>query len=63
MQYVSPGLVGILMLSEALVAAVSAAFWLGETLSVIQWVGVGVILTTGVLIGLFEGKSEPAATA
>ncbi|MGA0912867.1 MAG: DMT family transporter [Candidatus Puniceispirillaceae bacterium] len=62
MQYVSPGLVGILMLSEALVAAVSAAFWLGETLSVIQWVGVGVILTTGVLIGLFEGKSEPAAS-
>lgn len=63
MQYVSPGLVGILMLSEALVAAVSAAFWLGETLSLIQWVGVGVILTTGVLIGLFEGKSEPAASA
>ncbi|MDA0358229.1 MAG: EamA family transporter [Proteobacteria bacterium] len=63
MQYVSPGLVGILMLSEALVAAVSAAFWLDETLSLIQWVGVGVILTTGVLIGLFEGKSEPAASA
>jgi len=62
MQYVSPGLVGILMLSEALVAAVSAAFWLGETLSLTQWLGVGVILATGVLVGLFEGKSEPAAS-
>jgi len=57
MQYVSPGLVGILMLSEALVAAVSAAFWLGETLSSTQWIGVGAILTTGVFIGFYEGKA------
>jgi drug/metabolite transporter (DMT)-like permease len=57
MQYVSPGLVGILMLSEALVAAVSAAFWLGETLSSMQWIGVGAILTTGVFIGFYEGKA------
>ena len=57
MQYVSPGLVGILMLSEALVAAVSAAFWFGETLSSMQWIGVGAILTTGVFIGFYEGKA------
>ena len=57
MQYVSPGLVGILMLSEALVAAVSAAFWLGETLSSMQWIGGGAILTTGVFIGFYEGKA------
>ena len=64
MQYVSPGLVGILMLSEALVAAVSAAFWLGETLSSMQWIGVGAILTTGVFIGFYEGKAiKPAKTA
>ncbi|MDC1036254.1 EamA family transporter [Alphaproteobacteria bacterium] len=64
MQYVSPGLVGILMLSEALVAAVSAAFWLGETLSSTQWVGVGAILTTGVFIGFYEGKAlRPAKLA
>ena len=61
MQYVSPGLVGILMLSEALVAAVSAAFWLGETLSSTQWIGVGVILTTGVFIGFYEGKPAKLA--
>ena len=64
MQYVSPGLVGILMLSEALVAAVSAAFWLGETLSSMQWIGVGAILTTGVFIGFYEGKvAKPAKLA
>ena len=64
MQYVSPGLVGILMLSEALVAAVSAAFWLGETLSPTQWIGVGAILTTGVFIGFYEGKAlRPAKLA
>jgi len=45
------------MLSEALVAAVSAAFWLGETLSSMQWIGVGAILTTGVFIGFYEGKA------
>ncbi|MDA8649016.1 DMT family transporter [Alphaproteobacteria bacterium] len=64
MQYVSPGLVGILMLSEALVAAVSAAFWLGETLSSMQWIGVSAILTTGVFIGFYEGKAvRPAKPA
>ena len=64
MQYVSPGLVGILMLSEALVAAVSAAFWLGETLSSMQWIGVGAILATGVFIGFYEGKAiKPAKPA
>ena len=58
MQYVSPGLVGILMLSEALVAALSASVWLGEILAMTQWLGVITILATGVLIGLHEGKSE-----
>ena len=61
MQYVSPGLVGILMLSEALVAAVSAAYWLGETLAPTQWLGVGAILATGVFIGFYEGKSGKPA--
>ena len=61
MQYVSPGLVGILMLSEALVAAVSAAFWLGETLAPMQWIGVTAILATGVFIGFYEGKAVKSA--
>jgi drug/metabolite transporter (DMT)-like permease len=61
MHYVSPGLVGILMLSEASVAAVSAAFWLGETLSSTQWIGVGTVLTTGVFVGFYEGRSVKPA--
>jgi len=58
MQYVSPALVGILMLSEALVAALSAAIWLGETLSLSQWLGVITILITGVLIGFHESAAK-----
>ena len=61
MQYVSPGLVGVLMLSEAVVAALSAAFYLGEALTPPQWVGVSVILATGVFIGISEGGRRHAA--
>jgi len=56
MQYISPGLVGILMLSEALVAAVSAAWMLGEILTASQWAGVGLILATGAFVGVAEGR-------
>jgi drug/metabolite transporter (DMT)-like permease len=56
MQYVSPGLVGIFMLSEALVAALSAALFLGEALLPMQWAGVVMILATGVFVGVREGK-------
>jgi drug/metabolite transporter (DMT)-like permease len=56
MQYISPGLVGILMLSEALVAAVSAAWLLGEILTASQWAGVGLILATGAFVGVAEGR-------
>ena len=56
MQYISPGLVGILMLSEALVAAVSAAWLLGEILTSSQWTGVGLILATGAFVGFAEGR-------
>lgn len=56
MQYVSPGLVGIFMLSEALVAALSAALFLSEALLPMQWAGVVMILATGVFVGVREGK-------
>ena len=55
MQYVSPGLVGILMLSEVVVAAISASLFLGEILSNEQWLGVLIVLATGVFIGLSDG--------
>jgi len=60
MQYVSPGLVGILMLSEVLVAALSSWLFLDEALTLWQWVGVVAILGTGVFVGLTE-KPAPHA--
>ena len=58
MQYISPGLVGILMLSEALVAALTAAYFLGETLTQTQWFGVIFILATGAFVGISEGRNR-----
>ena len=54
MQYMSPGLVGILMLSEVLVAVISAVVFLGETLAAAQWVGILVILAAGVIVATAE---------
>ena len=58
MQYVSPGLVGILMLSEVLVAALSSWLFLQEALTLSQWAGVLAILGTGVFVGLTEKAAE-----
>ena len=58
MQYLSPGLVGILMLSEVLVAALSSWLFLHETLTPWQWGGVVTILGTGVFVGLTETSAD-----
>jgi drug/metabolite transporter (DMT)-like permease len=61
-QYISPGLVGLLMLSEAVVAVISAWILLGERLEVMQWVGAGLVLTTGVLVALTDlGDGQPSS--
>ena len=59
MQYMSPGRVGILMLSEALVAVISAMIFLGEVLTGAQWVGVAVILAAGVIVAMTDDVAEP----
>ena len=62
-QYLSPGLVGILMLSEVLVAATTAALFLGERLDAAQLVGVGLIMAAGagvVLVGPKSHDDDPA---
>ena len=58
MQYLSPGLVGILMLSEVLVAALSSWVFLHESLTLWQLGGVLAILATGVFVGLTETSAE-----
>ena len=55
-QYLSPGLVGVLMLSEILLALISAKILLGEPISAVQWLGAFCIILTGLLISIIEGK-------
>ena len=57
-QYVSSGLIGILMLSEVLVAALSSCLFLQEALTLSQWAGVLAILRTGVFVSLTEESAE-----
>ncbi len=49
-QYVSPSIVGILMLSEVLFAVLSANIMLGEQLNMIQWVGAAMIVAAAVIV-------------
>ena len=55
-QYLSPGLIGILMLSELIVAAISANIFLGEPMSSWQWLGAILIVIAGLTVALLEGK-------
>ena len=58
-QYLSPGLVGVLMLSEILLALISAKILLGEPITNLQWLGAVCIILTGLLISIVEGKKTP----
>lgn len=54
-QYLSPGLVGILMLSELIVAALSANLILGEPMALSQWTGALFIVMAGLTVAFVEG--------
>jgi len=49
-QYVSPAVVGILMLSEVFFAALTASLFLGETLAALQWLGAAFIIMTAIIV-------------
>lgn len=49
-QYVSPSIVGILMLSEVFFAVISADWMLGETMDAIQWIGAILIVSAAVIV-------------
>ena len=49
-QYISPSIVGILMLSEVLFAVLSATLILDETLTGVQWIGAGLIILTAIIV-------------
>ena len=60
-QYISPGLVGLLMLSEAVFAILSAWILLGERLAQIQWLGGAIILfTAGMVVATEKDHSPPS---
>ncbi len=52
-----PGRVGILMMTEALVAVISASLLLNESVSALEWFGVLLISTAG-LLEVFGGSDE-----
>lgn len=52
-----PGRVGILMMTEALVAVISASLFLNESVSALEWFGVLLILTAG-LLEVFGGSDK-----
>jgi drug/metabolite transporter (DMT)-like permease len=49
-QYVSPAVIGILMLSEVFFAALTASLFLGETLAALQWLGAAFIIMTAIIV-------------
>ena len=51
-QYISPGLVALLMMSEVVFAVFSAMLLLNETLTPLQWIGATCILSTGLFVAL-----------
>jgi drug/metabolite transporter (DMT)-like permease len=54
----SPGLVGILMLSEALIAVITSMLFIGEVLNFAQWAGVIIILAAGITVGLAKPSTS-----
>lgn len=52
-----PGRVGILMMTEVLVAVISVSLLLNESVSALEWLGVLLILTAG-LLEMFGGSDE-----
>lgn len=64
-QVLSPGRVGILMMSEVLVAGISAPLLAGETVSGREWIAAALIIIAGIIEvstpALAAGRSEPAA--
>ena len=54
-----PGRVGILMMTEVLVAVISAALFLNEPMQIMEWFGVALIISAGVLE--VSGNDRPDA--
>lgn len=62
-QYISPAVVGILMLSEVFAAVISASILLDEHISTWQWIGAGLIILTAVIVTLSESNDDQSTSS
>lgn len=58
-----PGRVGILMMTEVLVAVMTAAWFLDEPVPLLEWIGVVLIISAGVLEVMGSDSEAPATAA
>ncbi|MCE2518092.1 MAG: DMT family transporter [Alphaproteobacteria bacterium] len=61
-QYISPAVVGILMLSEVFAAVISASILLDEHILPLQWLGAGLIILTAVIVTLSESAGSHSSS-
>jgi drug/metabolite transporter (DMT)-like permease len=59
-QYVSPAIIGILMLSEVFIAILTAYLFLDEPMVYSQWIGASLIILTALLVTLAETRDREA---
>ncbi|XDZ66921.1 DMT family transporter [Alphaproteobacteria bacterium LSUCC0684] len=59
-QYVSPAIIGILMLSEVFFAILTAYLLLDEPMIFSQWIGAGLIILTALLVTMAEARDNDA---
>jgi len=59
-QYVSPAIIGILMLSEVFVAILTAYLLLDEPMIFSQWIGASLIILTAFLVTMAEARDKDA---
>ena len=57
-RHLSPGLVGILFMTEIIIGALTAAIWAGEPMGLREWLGLSLILTAGFVAALGQFKNH-----
>jgi drug/metabolite transporter (DMT)-like permease len=60
-RHLSPGLVGLLFMTEIVVGTFTAAIWAGEPMGMREWAGVTLIMGAGLLESLWSLKKSRAA--
>lgn len=59
-RHLSPGLVGLLFMTEIVVGTLTAAIWAGEPMGMREWLGVTLIMGAGLLESLWSLRAQQA---